>query len=163
MYDVIDLCVQRNKILVVICPYLTKYSQDLEYMITNTPNNIRIYENLFGTKMNEFITYEEFRKVEIRLGTVIKAEEYLELKHPSIKLEIDFGEKIGIKKSSAQILKYYNPKNILGKQVAAVINFQPKQIGKFLSEVRVLGFPDNENISVLFSPDIKLDNGVKIF
>ena len=76
---------------------------------------------------------------------------------------MDFGENIGIKKSSAQILKYYTPSKIIGKQVAAVINFRPKQIGKIISEVLILGFPDKDNNPVLISPDIKLSNGVKLF
>jgi len=113
--------------------------------------------------MENTIKYGDFKKVDIRLGTIIKADEYRELKKPSIKLEIDFGENIGIKKSSAQLLKHYNPNKIIGRQVAAVINFKPKQIGKFISEVLVLGFPDEENCPVLFSPDIKLSNGVKLF
>ena len=73
------------------------------------------------------------------------------------------GKNIGIKKSSAQILKYYSPSQIIGKQVAAVINFKPKQIGKIISEVLILGFPDKENNPVLISPDFKLSNGVKLF
>ncbi len=113
--------------------------------------------------MDNTIKYDDFKKVDIRLGTIVKADEYRELKNPSIKLEIDFGENIGIKKSSAQLLKHYNPNKIIGRQVAAVINFKPKQIGKFISEVLVLVFPDEENCPVLFSPDIKLSNGAKLF
>ena len=111
----------------------------------------------------KYILYEDFEKVEIRLGTIIKAESYFELKKPSIKLQIDFGNKIGIKNSSAQLLKYYDDKKLLGKQVAAVINFKPKQIGKFISEVLVLGFPDDNNSPVLIVPELKLENGVKLF
>ena len=113
--------------------------------------------------MNDIITYDDFKKVDIRLGTIIKAETYEKLKNPSIKLEIDFGKKIGVKKSSAQLLKYYQPDKIIGKQVAAVINFQPKQIGNMMSEVLVLGFPDEENHPILISTDIKVKNGVKLF
>ena len=113
--------------------------------------------------MENIIKYEDFTKVDIRLGTIVDAEEYAEIKNPSIKLEIDFGNEIGIKKSSAQLLKYYKPKEIIGKQVAAVVNFKPKQIGKFMSEVLVLGFPDKNNCPVLFSPYIDLKNGVKLF
>lgn len=111
----------------------------------------------------KYISYEDFEKVEIRLGTIISAETYLELKNPSIKLQIDFGKKIGIKKSCAQLLKNYDDKKLLGKQVAAVINFKPKQIGKFISEVLVLGFPDNNNSPILIAPENKLENGVKLF
>jgi len=113
--------------------------------------------------MSNIINYSEFENVDIRLGTIVKAYEYKELKKPSIILEIDFGEIIGIKKTSAQILKHYSPDKILGKQIAAVINFKPKQIGKIMSEVLVLGFPDEENCPVLISPDLKLSNGVKLF
>lgn len=113
--------------------------------------------------MNNFITFDDFQKVDIRLGTIVKAEEYKGLKKPSLKLEIDFGKDIGIKKSSAQLIKYYNPNKIIGKQVAAVVNFRPKQIGKFISEVLVLGFPDEENCPVLISPDYKLSNGAKLY
>ena len=109
------------------------------------------------------ISYDDFEKVDIRLGTIIQAEFYKEIKKHSIKMKIDFGEPIGIKKSSAQLIKYYKPEEIIGRQVAAVINFKPKQIGKFISEVLVLGFPDDENCPVLLSPDIKLKNGVKLF
>ncbi len=113
--------------------------------------------------MNKFISYEDFEKVNIRLGTIIKAHESTKLKKPSIILEIDFGEKIGIKKSSAQLQKHYDPLKIIGKQVAAVINFEPKQIGNIMSEVLVLGFPDDDGDPVLVSPDIKLSNGGKLF
>ena len=113
--------------------------------------------------MNKFISYEDFEKVNIRLGTIIKAHESTKLKKPSIILEIDFGEKIGIKKSSAQLQKHYDPSKIIGKQVAAVINFEPKQIGKITSEVLVLGVPDIESEPVLLSPDKPVNNGGKLF
>tara|TARA_B110000014_G_C19950201_1_gene491684 strand:+ start:487 stop:825 length:339 start_codon:yes stop_codon:yes gene_type:complete len=109
------------------------------------------------------ISFEDFEKVDIRLGTIISAKIYKELRKPSIILEIDFGILIGIKKSSAQLIENYDSKKIIGKQVAAVINFKPKQIGKIISEVLVLGFPDEKNFPVLVSPDIKLINGVKLF
>ena len=109
------------------------------------------------------ISFEDFEKVDIRLGTIISAKIYKELRKPSIILEIDFGILIGIKKSSAQLIENYDSKKIIGKQVAAVINFKPKQIGKIISEVLVLGFPDEQNFPVLVSPDIKLINGVKLF
>ena len=113
--------------------------------------------------MNDTISFEDFEKVDIRLGTIVSAQIYKELKTPSIVLEIDFGTSIGIKKSSAQLIKNYDCKKIVGKQVVAVINFRPKQIGKIISEVLVLGFPDEENFPVLISPDIKLTNGGKLF
>ena len=100
-----------------------------------------------------FIHYKEFENVDIRIGTVIEAYEYNELKKPSIILKIDFGEKIGIKKTSAQLQKYYKSDELINKQVIAVVNFEPKQIGKIISEVLVLGVPDLENEPVLLSPD----------
>tara|TARA_Y100001970_G_C14115627_1_gene793395 strand:- start:629 stop:976 length:348 start_codon:yes stop_codon:yes gene_type:complete len=112
---------------------------------------------------SNLIEYLDFENVDIRLGTIIKAEKYSKLKFPSMKLEIDFGDKIGIKKSSAQILKNYDHTKIVGKQIAAVINFKPKQIGKIISEVLVLGFPDQDGDPILISPDKKLQNGIKLF
>jgi tRNA-binding protein len=109
------------------------------------------------------IEYYQFLDVNIRVGTVIKAEVNTSLKRPSIILLIDFGSEIGIKKSSAQITTNYNSENIINKQVAAVINFQPKQIGNLLSEVLVLGFPDNNGEPILFSPDKKVKNGGRLF
>ena len=113
--------------------------------------------------MENIIKYEDFTKVDIRLGTIIDAKEYMKIKNPSIKLEIDFGNEIGIKKSSAQLLKYYKPKEIIGKQVAAVVNFKPKQIGNLISEVLVLGFPDQNNEPVLIIPDKKISDGGKLY
>ena len=110
-----------------------------------------------------FINFKEFENVEIRIGTVIEAFEYDELKKPSIVLKIDFGEKIGIKKTSAQLQKYYRSDELINKQVIAVINFEPKQIGKIISEVLVLGVPDLENEPVLLSPDKPVKNGGKVF
>ena len=110
-----------------------------------------------------FINYKEFENVDIRIGTVIEAYEYNELKKPSIILKIDFGEKIGIKKTSAQLKKYYKGDELINKQVIAVVNFEPKQIGKIISEVLVLGVPDLENEPVLLFPDKPVNNGGKLF
>ena len=110
-----------------------------------------------------FINYKDFENVDIRIGTVIEAYEYNELKKPSIILKIDFGEKIGIKKTSAQLQKYYKSDELINKQVIAVINFEPKQIGKITSEVLVLGIPDLESQPVLLSPDKPVNNGGKLF
>tara|TARA_B100001057_G_C22068744_1_gene651139 strand:+ start:135 stop:482 length:348 start_codon:yes stop_codon:yes gene_type:complete len=110
-----------------------------------------------------FINYNDFEKVDIRIGTVIDAYEYNELKKPSIVLKIDFGDKIGTKKSSAQLQKYYKADELINKQVIAVINFIPKQIGKITSEVLVLGVPDLESEPVLLSPDKPVNNGGKLF
>ena len=113
--------------------------------------------------MTNTIEFNKFLDVDIRVGTVIKAEINPSLKKSSIVLLIDFGNKIGIKKSSAQIRANYNCNDIIDKQVAAVINFKPKQIGNLLSEVLVLGFPDDNNEPILVSPDIKVKNGVRLF
>ena len=113
--------------------------------------------------MTNTIEFNKFLDVDIRVGTVIKAEVNPSLKKPSIVLLIDFGNKIGIKKSSAQIGANYNCNDIIDKQVAAVVNFKPKQIGNLLSEVLVLGFPDDNNEPILVSPDRKVKNGVRLF
>ncbi len=113
--------------------------------------------------MTNTIEFNKFLDVDIRVGTVIKAEVNLSLKKPSIVLLIDFGNKIGIKKSSAQIGANYNCNDIIDKQVAAVINFKPKQIGNLLSEVLVLGFTDDQGEPILFSPDKSIKNGARLF
>jgi len=113
--------------------------------------------------VKEIIEYQTFEKVDIRVGTIISAEVNLKLKKPSIILEIDFGNKIGIKKSSAQLTENYNVNNLINKQVAAVVNFQPKQIGNLISEVLVLGFPDNNDQPVIIGPNKFVPNGGKLF
>ena len=107
--------------------------------------------------------YADFEKVDIRVGTVLEAKINQKTNKPSIYLIIDFGEKIGKKKTSAQLTKHYLPEELIGKQLAAVINFPPKQIGKMKSEVLVLGFPDDESNPVLVMPSIKISNGGKLF
>jgi len=109
------------------------------------------------------LNYSDFMKVDIRVGTILEAEENNMLRQPSIILKIDFGEQIGIKKSSAQLKANYNVKDLINKQVAAVINFSPKQIGKIISEVLVVGFPDKQNEPILISPDFKVKNGGKLY
>ena len=113
--------------------------------------------------MIETIEYKQFLNVDIRVRTIKAAEINHSFKKPSIILQIDFGKKIGIKKISAQLTLNYDSSSIINKQVAAVINFKPKQIGKFMSEVLVLGFPDNNNEPVLFSPDKKINNGERLY
>tara|TARA_X000001036_G_C20241705_1_gene628315 strand:+ start:41 stop:382 length:342 start_codon:yes stop_codon:yes gene_type:complete len=113
--------------------------------------------------MKDLISYSDFTKIEIRLGTIISAELNHKLRKPSFILKIDFGEEIGIKKSSAQFTKNYNIEQLLGKQIAAVINFPKKQIGNLISEVLVLGFPDNKNEPILISTDKRLLNGVQLY
>ena len=113
--------------------------------------------------MTDPISYADFTKIEIRLGTIISAELNNKLRKPSFVLKIDFGDKIGIKKSSAQLTKNYNVDKLIDKQIAAVMNFPKKQIGDFLSEVLVLGFPDENNEPILVSPDKKLTNGGQLY
>ena len=113
--------------------------------------------------MKDLINYSDFTKIEIRVGTIISAELNNKLRKPSYVLKIDFGDKIGIKKSSAQLTKNYTIDQMLHKQIAAVINFPKKQIGDLVSEVLVLGFPDNNNEPILISPDIKLTNGGRLY
>ena len=109
------------------------------------------------------IEYEDFEKVEIRVGSIIEARLNDKSIKPSIILVIDFGEVIGNKKTSAQLTKNYKPEELIGKQVAAVTNFPPKQIGKMISEVLILGFPDEENNPILVMPSKKVKNGGKLF
>ena len=113
--------------------------------------------------MRDFISYSDFIKIEIRLGTIISAELNNKLRKPSFVLKIDFGNEIGIKKSSAQLTKNYSIDQLIDKQIAAVINFPKKQIGDLISEVLVLGFPDEDNEPVLISPDKKLVNGGQLY
>ncbi len=113
--------------------------------------------------MKNLITYSDFTKIEIRLGTIIDAKDYDKLNKPSILLSIDFGKELGIKKSSAQLRKNYNTKELIHKQVIAVVNFPPKQIGKIISEVLVLGLPDENNEPLLLFPSKKLANGIKLY
>ena len=113
--------------------------------------------------MKNLINYSEFQKVEIRVGTILSAELNEELQKPSIVIKIDFGEEIGIKKSSAQLTKNYKSEQIINKQIVAVINFPHKQIGNLLSEVLVLGFPDDSGEPILIIPDKKVANGGKLY
>lgn len=109
------------------------------------------------------ISYEDFVKVDIRVGTIVGAEPYPEARRPAYKLQVDFGPEIGVKRSSVQITVHYKLEELVGKQVAAVVNFPPKQIGKFMSEVLVLGFPDAAGAVVMIAPDKPVPNGGKLF
>lgn len=109
------------------------------------------------------IEFARFLEVDIRVGTVITANEFLEARKPALKLEIDFGQGIGIKRSSAQITRHYDCATLVGRQIAAVVNFSPRQIGKFVSEVLTLGFSDDKGEVILFSPDRVVPNGARLF
>lgn len=109
------------------------------------------------------ITFDDFHKVDIRVGTIIDVQPYPEARRPAFKLFIDFGDEIGQKKTSAQVTQNYSPEELVGRQVAAVVNFPPKQIGKFMSEVLVLGFPDADGQVTLIAPDKKVPNGGKLY
>ena len=109
------------------------------------------------------LTIDDFQKVDIRVGTVVRAEPFPEARKLALKLWIDFGATLGVKKSSAKIAAHYRPSELIGCQVAAVVNFAPRQIGPFLSEVLVLGFPDAKERIVLVAPDRTVPNGGRLF
>ncbi|MDG5487484.1 tRNA-binding protein [Sphingomonas sp. BGYR3] len=109
------------------------------------------------------ISFDDFLAVDIRMGTILSAEPFPEARKPALKLVIDFGPGIGQRRSSAQITRHYTPDDLIGRQVAAVVNFPPRQIGKFMSEVLTLGFPDAEGEVVLFRPDHPVPDGARLF
>ena len=109
------------------------------------------------------ISFDDFLKVDIRVGTIVRVEPFPEARSPSYKLFVDFGPDIGERKTAAQITEHYTLEDLVGKQVAAVTNFPKKQIGKFLSEILVLGFPDGAGAVVLVEPNRKVPNGGRLF
>jgi tRNA-binding protein len=115
-----------------------------------------------NTKKPSEITWNDFEKVAIHVGTILEAHEFPEANKPAYQLTIDFGLEIGIRKSSAQITKYYDKADLVNRQIVAVVNFPKKQIGKFMSECLVLGSIGNEGEVILLSPDFKVENGLRI-
>lgn len=110
----------------------------------------------------EYISWDDFQKIDFRVGTIVEAEEFSQAQKPALKLKIDFGSDIGIKKSSAQITGLYTPAKLIGKQIIAVINFKPKQIGPFMSECLVTGFHNKEGAIVLATPELEIHNGARL-
>jgi len=113
--------------------------------------------------MADTIAFSDFERVDIRVGTVVDAQPFPEARKPAIKLTIDFGAEVGVKKSSAQLTTHYKPDQLIGRQVCAVVNFPPRQIGPFISEVLTLGMPDDDGSVVLIKPDFKVPNGGRLF
>jgi tRNA-binding protein len=109
------------------------------------------------------ITFDDFVKVDIRVGTIVDVQEFPEARNPAFRLIIDFGPEIGRKRSSAQITRHYTRERLIGRRVAGVVNFPPRQIGPFMSEVLTLGFPDEAGEVVLVSPDLPVPNGARLF
>ena len=108
------------------------------------------------------ISFDDFLKVDVRVGTVLRSEPYPEARKPALKLWIDFGPEIGERKTSAQITAHYSPEQLIGRQVVAVVNFPPRQIGKFMSEVLVLGLADENGDIVLLAPDSRVPDGQRM-
>lgn len=113
--------------------------------------------------MSSQISFDDFLKVDVRVGTVVEALPFPEARRPAYKLRIDFGEEIGVKRSSAQITVHYQHETLVGRQVAAVVNFPPRQIGPFMSEVLTLGFSDQNGDIVLIEPERAVPNGSRMF
>ncbi len=116
-----------------------------------------------GAERAPQINFDDFMKVDIRVGTIVAAEPFPQARKPAFKLVIDFGPEIGVKKSSAQITVHYNCKTLVGRKIAAVVNFPPRQIGPFMSEVLTLGFPDAKGEVVLIGPSGDVPNGGRLF
>ncbi|PCI41542.1 MAG: tRNA-binding protein [Rhodospirillaceae bacterium] len=115
------------------------------------------------TSTTSAITFDDFMKVDVRTGTVLRVEDFPQARTPAYKMWIDFGDDIGERKTSAQITKHYTPDTLVGRQVLAVVNFPPRQIGKFMSEVLVLGVPDEAGDVVLLRPDLVVAKGARLY
>ena len=113
--------------------------------------------------MADEISFNDFERVEIRVGTIVDAQPFPEARKPAIKLWVEFGGALGVRKTSAQLTKHYTPDRLIGRQVVAVVNFPPRQIGPFLSEVLVLGVPDEEGEVVLLRPDLRVPDGGRMY
>lgn len=109
------------------------------------------------------ITFEDFHKIDIRVGTIVDVQDFPEARKPAYKLWVDFGPELGVRKTSAQVTQNYTPETLKSRQVAAVLNFPPKQVGKFMSEILVLGFPDENGNVTLIAPDKKIPNGGRLY
>lgn len=120
------------------------------------PKRIRAVES-------QTVSIQDFERIDIRVGTIVDAEPFPEARKPAIKLTIDFGGEIGVRRSSAQITLHYQPETLIGRQVCAVVNFPPRRIGPFVSEVLTLGLPDPQGGVVLIRPDFKVPDGGKLF
>ena len=116
-----------------------------------------------AAEIADTITFDDFLKVDVRVGTIVAVDPFPEARKPAFKLTIDFGPTVGRKRSSAQITEHYTPDTLVGRQVAAIVNFPPRQIGKFMSEVLTLGFPDADGKVVLVSPDHAVPDGGRLF
>ncbi len=113
--------------------------------------------------MAEAVTYADFEKLDIRVGTIVDAQPFPEAKKPAFRLWVDFGPGLGVKQSSAQVTAHYVCDRLIGRQVIAVVNFPPRQIGPFVSEVLVLGVPDENGAVVLLKPDLKVPDGGRMY
>jgi len=122
-----------------------------------------LLKKLSNCCIEKMINYQDFELVDIRVGTILKVDDFPEAKKPAFKLQIDFGREIGTKNSSVQITKHYKKEDLIGKQVVCVVNFPPKQIGPFVSEVLTLGLPDDSDGVILLSPTKQVPNGGKMF
>lgn len=111
---------------------------------------------------NNLISWSDFEKIDLRVGTILEVNDFPEAKKPAFQLKIDFGESLGVLKSSAQITMRYSKEDLVNRQIVAVVNFPKKQIGKFMSECLVLGAVENEGDVVLLNPDFRVENGSKI-
>ncbi len=109
------------------------------------------------------VEFDDFLKIDIRVGTVVRAEPYPEARRPAIKVWVDLGAELGVKKASAQVTAHYTCEDLIGRQIAAVVNFAPRQIGKFMSETLVLGFPDGAGEVVMVVPDQEVPNGGRMY